>query len=134
MRRIAIALAAALALTGCTIAQFEQDASAVIAKVKSQAPVVIAEIDAAVNFVCTNGLPTANATLTGIMTAFPNPGPRTAKALRDGNVAIMSAVAACDAYSGTMSASGKTNLLLKMWNAYNAGRAAAVTANAAAGT
>lgn len=133
MRRIAIALAAALALANCTLTQFEQDAAAVIAKVKSQAPVVIAEIDTAVNFVCSNGLPTASTTLTGIMTAFPNPGPKTAKALRDGNVAIMTAVAACDAYAGTTSTSGKTNLLLKMWSAYNAGRAAAVAANTAAG-
>jgi hypothetical protein len=77
-------------------------------------------------------IPAVSATLQGIVATVPNPGPKTAAAIRNGNNALAGAVAACDAYQTTPS-TGKVALLLKLWAGYNAGKAAAIAAHAAAG-
>lgn len=134
MKRLAIVFALALSVGACSLDQFaavEQSALAVITKIKAQAPVFAAEIDAAVNQVCL-AIPAVNATILGIKAAVPNPGPKTVAAVNTGTSAIVGAQAACDAYQSTPTV-GKVALLMKLWAGYNAGKAAATAANAAAG-
>ncbi len=133
MKKLAALALLALAVAGCTFDQFQQDAAVIIGKIKAGAAVAAVEVDNAVNFVCTQGLPAANTTLMTIRGTFPNPGPKTAKAIRDANNAIVGAAMACDAYAATPSTSGKLSIAVKLWNGYNAGKAAATAANAAAG-
>src|SRR4029077_9854346 len=134
MRKLAI-LIPVIALAGCTLDQFyavEQEALAVYAKVKAGAQVVSVELDAAVNKTCL-ALPAVNASLQTIIATIPNPGPKTSAAIAKGNAAMKGAAAACDAYATAPTLSGKANVFLSLWVAYNAGKAAATAANTAGG-
>ena len=135
MKRILILAVIPFALAGCTLDQFyaaEQEALAVYAKVKAGAQVVSVELDAAVNKTCL-ALPGVNASLQTIIATIPNPGTKTAAAVAKGNAAMRGAAAACDAYATAPTLSGKVNVFLSLWVAYNAGRAAATAANTAGG-
>ena len=136
MKRLLIICTVALSLGGCNTAGFFQDvrdvkqqALEVIAKIRAGYVVVAAEIDATVSRVC-SALPAVNATLMSVQSTIPNPGPRTANAVREGNAAMAGAAAACNEYAST---ADKKGVLKRLWNAYNAGEAAAAVAHAAGG-
>jgi hypothetical protein len=135
MKRFLILSAIAVALGGCTLDQFyatEQEALAVYAKVRAGAQVVSVELDAAVNATCL-ALPAINANIQAIIATIPNPGPKTSAAVAKGNAALRGAAVACDAYKTAPTLSGKVNVFLSLWTAYNAGKAAATAANTAGG-
>lgn len=143
MKRLLIVCALALSLGGCSTANInaflqnlqdvENQALEVVAQVRAGVKVANDTIDRTINSVCI-AVPGLNAAAQNVMAAVPNPGPKTANAIRTARVSIDAASAACTTYiTAPPSASGRVTVLRNLWAAYQAAKGAIRDANAAGG-
>lgn len=130
------ALAATITLGGCNIAAFMQDvrdvgseARDVIAQIKAGAKIAAAATDKAIVFICAK-VPAAEDGMRQVAASWPSPGPKTMAFLVNAQNDLDRAGAACASYTGN----GSPAVLLKLAKAFEAGTAAVMSADKAAGT
>lgn len=143
MKRYLTILAVALSLGGCStanigaflqnLADVEQQAVELITKIRAGAQVASDAVDRTINSVCV-AIPGLNASVQSYMAAVPNPGPKSAQAIRTARISIDAASNACTAYvTAPQSASGRVTVLRNLWAAYQSAKQSIAAANAAAG-
>lgn len=135
-----IALALATSLGGCAnlnlgaFIQNWQDVESqvldVVSRVKSKVDVINADIDFAIRSTC-GALPGVSGGIQSVISAVPNPGPKTRNAITVAQTSLNAATAACSGYIASPTA--PTATLLKLWAAYNSAKNAVIAANNAAG-
>jgi hypothetical protein len=108
------------------VAAIEAQIAAFIAKVKAQAPILLADAETAVDLAC-GIVPTANAQITSFANSLANPGPKVKAALALALKDAGAAQAACDSYvqqknDGTITLTRAINFGVAIWNAYQAGK------------
>jgi len=143
MKRLAIVLALALSLGGCStanlgaflqnLADVESQAVETVNKIRAGVAVASAAVDQTITSVCA-AVPQLNAGMQNFMAAVPNPGPKTKDAIRTASISLTTASNACSAYlTAPPSATGRVTVLRNLWAAYTAAKQSLAAANAAAG-
>jgi predicted ATP-binding protein involved in virulence len=151
MRKIAIALALTIGLApvvaGCNFTTFqaafqadigkvEAQIATFIAKVKANAPVVLADAQQAVSLVCSI-VPQVQQQLSDFTTSIQNPSSKVQTALSQANNAAIAAVAGCATYTAQVNSSAPPTLAqainfgVGIWNSYQSAKAALQVATSA---
>jgi hypothetical protein len=137
---LAILAPAALGLSACNfqtlqasfqadVSQVEAQIAAFIAKVKQNAPIVLADAEQAVSLSCSI-VPGVQQNLASFTTSISNPSPKVQAALTQANDAAVAAAAACATYNAQLDSSQPPTLAqavnfgLAIWNSYQSAKTA----------